>query len=292
MRPFGVRMLYLVEVRLTGASKSVSFTDDVSQRILTSIFRLNRRQKSRLQYVKVELYRTLRSLSSFRIDDKYVLSARKLPEFEKSFRRVYAEFRELRKEIFEELKKEWPKVKEELRDQLKKQGATARLKDLDRLDPPESPEQLVELRYTLIPLNFLLNLDELIDDEWVRERVRREAERIKEQVKHQYLERIRELEREVAELVKKVGEKDRTIAKLRKLVRSREYYLAKLNNLIPDVDEVSEVLGEETVEELKERAEALMAKLASLRLERLEMERLEKKAQEASLSAKSTKDIS
>jgi len=292
MRPFGVRMYYLVEVRLTGASKSVSFTDDVSQRILTSIFRLNRRQKSRLQYVKVELYRTLRSLSSFRIDDKYVLSARKLPDFEKSFRQVYAEFRDLRKEIFEELRREWPKVKEELRDQLKRQGAIARLKDLDRLDPPESPEQLVELRYTLIPLNFLLNLDELIDDEWVRERVRREAERIKEQVKHQYLERIRELEREVAELVKKVGEKDRTIAKLRKLVRSREYYLAKLNNLIPDVDEVSEVLGEETVEELKERAEALLEKLASLRLERLEMERLEKKAQEASLSAKSTKDIS
>ena len=292
MRPFGVRMYYLVEVRLTGASKSVSFTDDVSQRILTSIFRLNRRQKSRLQYVKVELYRTLRSLSSFRIDDKYVLSARKLPDFEKSFRQVYAEFRDLRKEIFEELRREWPKVKEELRDQLKRQGATARLKDLDRLDPPESPEQLVELRYTLIPLNFLLNLDELIDDEWVRERVRREAERIKEQVKHQYLERIRELEREVAELVKKVGEKDQTIAKLRKLVRSREYYLAKLNNLIPDVDEVSEVLGEETVEELKERAEALLEKLASLRLERLEMERLEKKAQEASLSAKSAKDIS
>ena len=289
MRPFGVRMYYLVEVRLTGASKSVSFTDDVSQRILTSIFRLNRRQKSRLQYVKVELYRTLRSLSSFRIDDKYVLSARKLPDFEKSFRQVYAEFRDLRKEIFEELRREWPKVKEELRDQLKRQGAIARLKDLDRLDPPESPEQLVELRYTLIPLNFLLNLDELIDDEWVRERVRREAERIKEQVKHQYLERIRELEREVAELVKKVGEKDRTIAKLRKLVRSREYYLAKLNNLIPDVDEVSEVLGEETVDELRERMEALKARLISLQLERPGKK---EKAQEVPLSAESTKNIS
>jgi len=257
-------MYYIVEVNLIGASKSLSFSDPSSQRILTSIFRLNRHQKAKLQYIKVKLYRRLRELSSFSIDDKYVLNAKKLPEFDKAFSEVYSDFKNLRKEIFEELRKEWPKARQAIEAQLKRAGYEDKLELLDGLEPPKNPRELVELRYKLIPLNFLLNVSELIDDEQIKKRMEKEAYRIRKEIEKQYREKIRELEEKIRNLLKELNEKEQNIKKLRKLIRTKEYYLAKLEKLIPDVDDASQVLGEETADELKERLEAVKMKLMAI----------------------------
>ena len=250
-------MYYIVEINLIGAYKALSFSDPSSQRILTSIFRLNKHQKSRLQYIKVKLYRRLEELASFSIDDKYVLNAKRLPEFESIFSEIYREFESLREEIFEELRREWPSARQAIENQLRMMGRENKLRLLDELDPPEDPRGLVELRYRLIPLNTLLNVSELIDDEQVKKRMEEEARRIRDEIEAQYRAKIRELEEEL-------NRREQDIKSLKRLIRTREYYLAKLEKLMPDVDDASQVLGEETADELKERLEAIKMKLMSI----------------------------
>jgi len=257
-------MYYIVEVNLIGASKALSFSDPSSQRILTSIFRLNRHQKSKLQYIKVKLYRRLKELASFSIDDKYVLNAKKLPEFDKAFSEIYQEFKSLREEIFKELRREWPNARRAIEAQLKRAGYEDKLRLLDGLEPPKDSRKLVELRYKLIPLNFLLNVSELIDDEQIKRRMEREADRIRREIEAQYRSKIRELEKRIRELLKELNKKEQDIKSLRKLIRTREYYLAKLEKLIPDIDDASQILGEETADELKERLEAVKMKLMAM----------------------------
>jgi len=134
-------MYYIVEINLIGAYKALSFSDPSSQRILTSIFRLNKHQKSRLQYIKVKLYRRLEELASFSIDDKYVLNAKRLPEFESIFSEIYREFESLREEIFEELRREWPSARQAIENQLRMMGRENKLRLLDELDPPRGSKR-------------------------------------------------------------------------------------------------------------------------------------------------------
>lgn len=250
-------VFYIVEISLSGIAKSLSILDPDSQHILTSVFRLNRIQKSKLQYVKVKLYRILESLSSFTIADKYILNVKKLPEFEKKFAEVYSDFSKIREEIYNELVAIWPNERRRIEKQLIKSGYEDKVKKLKTLDPPSRPEELVELRYRLIPLSTMLRVAEEITDEHVKKRMEREAERIKKEIEAQYREKIQNLENQILELKQK--EKN-----LKKLIRTKEYYLARLNELLPDINDVSNILGEETSDELKERLEAIKIKLTTI----------------------------
>ena len=58
--------LYIVELHLYGLAKSVSYIP--AERVLTTVYRLIRDQRSQLQYFKVKLYRILNRLSIFRLD--------------------------------------------------------------------------------------------------------------------------------------------------------------------------------------------------------------------------------
>jgi len=258
-------MYYIVEVRMTGLGVSLSYTDKVTKHVVTSIFRLSKHERSQLQYLKVKLYRELARLASFQLDDSYVLHARKLREFEEAFREVYEEFKEIRRRVYAEIVQNWPAIRQGIIEYISKTGDPGPNMEekLRRIDPPESEEGLAELSYRLIPLNFLLKLEEMgvIDDEAVRERVKAEAEKMRKEIERQYELKIRELEKAIAEFQRRVAEQEEKIKKLRGILRSREYYLAKLDGLIREAEDAEEILGEETAEELKNRVEALKLRL-------------------------------
>jgi hypothetical protein len=256
-------LYYIVELRMTGLGVSLSYTDRVTKHVVTSIYRLSKYERSQLQYLKVKLYRVLDRLASFQLDDSYVLHAKRLREFEEEFREVYEEFKKIRRRVYEEVVQNWPTIRQGIVEFLSKAGNPDMEERLRRIDPPESEEGLAELSYRLIPLNFLLKMSEMgvIDDEPVKERVRAEAEKIRREVERQYQLKILKLEETIAEFEKKMREQEEQVRKLRSILRSREHYLAKLDGLIREAEDVEEILGEETAEELRNRVEALKLRL-------------------------------
>ena len=98
---------FVVELTLKGAQKAVRKVDD---RVMQAVSMLDRDQRSRFGKLKVQFYRQLLDLSSFRVQDKYVIPQRNMPSLDSFFRSLEGEFDIARKETFDYLKANWATI--------------------------------------------------------------------------------------------------------------------------------------------------------------------------------------
>jgi len=247
--------LYVVELRTRGWAVGISHSPE--ERVITTIFRLSKAQKNRLQYLKVKFYRALDRYSVMTLGDKYIVPEKHLPEIEREFQEVFAEFKQLRKEIHDELMSRWSEIESKLKKYAKEHEIPP--ERIERLKPNSSEENFLEMYYIVTPLALsisqLINVSEEMErlakerDEYraLAERLRREAWRMVEEVKMKYQQKVNELNSLIERMKSKLKEQSKEIYRLR--LKARE--------IADDAKEIAEFLGPETVEDLKAKLEML-----------------------------------
>ncbi|MEM4563406.1 MAG: hypothetical protein QXI55_05735 [Thermofilum sp.] len=245
--------LYIVELKTRGWTVGISHIPE--ERVLTTVFRLSRKQRNRLQYLKVKFYRVLEKYSVFTLGDKYVVSQRHLPEVEKRFSEIYSEFVELRREIFNEITEKWDEIQGRLEERVRSMGLPATR--LHRLKPED--EAFLEMYYVVTPLSFTVDQLAKVSEEFeklarerdeykmIAKRVRDEAERNLAEVRKAYEEKVRELERAVEELKRALKERSKEVYRLR----------MRIKEAAEDAHDIASFLGSNTLEDLKARLEGL-----------------------------------
>lgn len=247
-----VSKLFIVELHTRGWAVGISHTPE--ERVITTIFRLSKQQKNKLQSLKVRFYRVLERYSTFTLGEKYIVPQKYLPNIEGEFKNIHNEFITLRKEIYSELMQKWDEIKKRLETYAKKMGLNV---NIERLKPVG--EDFLEMYYIVTPLN--LSINQLIDlskefetlakerDEYksLANRLKGEANRMINEIKAKYEEKINELESTVNKLKEALKEKSREVYRLR----------LRVKEVADDAEEIANFLGEETVEDLKNRLEAL-----------------------------------
>jgi DNA-binding transcriptional MerR regulator len=246
--------VYIVELHFRGLGKALSRSPE--ERVIASIYRLSREDRNKLQYLKVKFYRLLDKHSLLRIGDKYIVPKGRLPEIERGFQEIRGEFVPLRAEIYSSLIQGWPQISARLRNYAEKFGIPPeRVEGLK----PSSPEDLLEMDYTLLPLSLVLGQAYVSADEFERmaekaeeyrrvaERIRRETDRVLGEVREGYEEKLAELEGLVERLREALKKKSKETHRLR----------LRLGELAEEAGEVASLLGEETAEDLRERLEAV-----------------------------------
>jgi predicted RNase H-like nuclease (RuvC/YqgF family) len=250
----GVPRLYLVELHFRGVGKALSHSPE--ERVVTSIYRLSREERNRLQYLKVKFYRLLDRHCTFKLRDKYVLSLRGLAAVEKGFQQIHGEFTLLRAEIYNRLVAEWPRLSGRLREYAAKFGIPE--ERVEQLRPGD-PEEFLEMGYSVTPLPQLLEQLRSLAEEFgelagrgeeyrlLAERVEEEAEDMVMEMRLRYEEKVRELEETVERLRKAL-----------KLSEQKRYELQlRAGELAEEAGEIADLLGGETLEDLKFRLNAL-----------------------------------
>lgn len=245
--------LYVVELRTRGWAVGVSRSEE--ERVLTTIFRLSKNQKNRLQQLKVKFYRVLAKYSVLRLGDKYVIPLKNLPEVERRFLEIQKEFNNLRREIFLDIVGKWDNMRLVLRNYALKHNI---LPDrIEKLKP--DGEDFIDMYYLVFPLKLnisqMLYVSEELEklakerDEYksLAARLKNEAENMTREIKTKYEEKIRELNKVIEQLNEAVSKQSKEIYRLR--LKARE--------IASEASEVASFLGEETIEDLKSRLEAL-----------------------------------
>jgi predicted RNase H-like nuclease (RuvC/YqgF family) len=242
--------LYLVEVHLKGVSVGISHSPE--ERILTTIYRLSSDERNKLHYFKVKFYRILDRHCVFKLRDKYVVSLKALAEIDRRFREIYRDFAQLRKEIYDRLIAHWDIISQQLTKYALKFGIpTDRVEELK----PNSPDAFLDFSYSITPLpqvisqlqNLAEQLSKISEYKLLAVRIKREAEEMVEEIKKRYEEKVRNLE-ETVERLKNA---------LKKSEQMRYELSLKVGELSQEVEDVRELIGEETTEDLKLKLEAL-----------------------------------
>jgi len=242
--------LYLIELHFSGIGKGITHSPE--DRVVAAIHRLSSQDKNRLQYLKVKFYRMLDRNCVFKLREKYVVSSRNLVEVEREFQNLYAEFSDLRHEIYNKIISDWPRLVDKLKAYALKFGISP--DKVEQLKP--NADDFLELSYSITPLPQLLNqLKSLASDfklkggeyQQIAERVRRESEEIISEIKRRYEEKIKQLEALVEELKEALKKSERKSYELR----------LRLGEVAKEASEIAPLLGEETEEDLKQKLEAL-----------------------------------
>jgi len=246
--------LFIVELRTSGWSVGVSHTPE--ERILTTIFRLNRKQKNQLHALKVKFYRLLARNSVFTIGEKYVVNMDGLVEIQRGWEEIYEEFDELRREFYEELVSNWDEIEKKIREEAKKLGFPET--KIEHLKP--DGENFLSMRYTPIPLNAMLSMiyktaedferlkEKVREAESIAEAVKEEANQMVSQIRQSYEEKIKDLEQKLQKLKTTTKKQKKQLYKLQ--LRARE--------IATNIEDTAPILGEENVEELKDKLDALL----------------------------------
>ena len=248
-----MRRFFIVQLRTRGWAVGISFTPE--ERVLTSIFRLSRSQKNQLYALKVAFYRFLAKHSSFRLSDNYVVREDRLPivvaEFDEN---VKPRFEELRRRIYEELSSQWHAISRRLADYLARSGRDAKVIERLRPNADAGLDGFLNMYLSIAPLDYyvagVISLAEELEK--AREKAK-EYQRVIRAVREEALRRMEELRRSYEE---KLREMENVVKKL-KAERRREIYEMRLRGLMEDAQDIAELLGPETVEDLKARLEAL-----------------------------------
>lgn len=246
-----VSKLFIVELRTKGWAVSVSHTPE--ERVLTTFFRLSREQKNKLQYLKVAFYRVLDKYKVFELGGKYIVHFNSLITIEQKFREIYEEFLKLRDDFYNNLVQKWSEIYPKLVKEAKKIGIPeAKLKRLK----PET-EEFMEMYYTITPLPDILNNIYKSHEQFLRlakekeeyralaERIRQESERMISDIKEQYERKIKQLENLAEKYKKALKEKERKL------------YKARIQVLAEEAKDVAELLGDETLDDLKYKLDVL-----------------------------------
>ena len=197
-------MFYVISVHVRGLDKSIEAIE--KELIHTKVYRLTKKARNKLMAQKVSLYQWLERNSSFKVGDSYVIHESKLQEFREVFERKHQKFRELVREVHEELKKRWPDQKREIEIELRRRIADEEvlerlLNHLERLEPPEDPDQLANLSFSILPLLVRISPQNYaaIPAEFIGT-LEQERRQIENEIRQQYIQRIEELTARLEEL--------------------------------------------------------------------------------------------
>lgn len=250
-----VSRLYVVSLKISGLNVGVGFEEDI---VLTRIFRLSASERNRFQYLKVKFYRVLERYAAFKLFDKYVVRESRLPIIESSFKEIYKEFVALRSEVYSRLVSSWPAIEEKIKKYLEKiaENRTVPISKIDKLRPPQRPEDLMEMSYSVVPLSsIIVSYDDVIDElvraggiyQEIAERIAKEKEQLISTLKNKYEEKILELEKTIENLKKALVEKSAEVEKLK----------MKLGEVAEDAESIASILGDDAVTDLRVRLRAL-----------------------------------
>jgi hypothetical protein len=239
-------MFYVVTVRVRGLRVGMETID--RELVRTKVYRLTRKAMNRLVAQKAEVYNWLRNRASFKINSSFVLTEGRLQEFHRYFLERQRRFGEVLRQVHDELLREWPRLRgeaeEELRKRLDGEKLERALRELERLSPPEDPEELASMSYSVLPLSVVFNsyLSSGLPQE-VAQFLERERRRAQEEVERQYAARIEELARRVRELEE---ERERLLregagdAPLRRLQRREDQAVSELQETIREARDLAQ----------------------------------------------------
>ena len=247
-----LKEFYIVELTMKGSQKAVRNIDD---RVMQAVSMLDREQRSRFGKMKVQFYRELQNLSSFKVQDKYVLSQKNLPLLDSFFRNLEKEFQIARKETFDHLKANWANIVKEIKTKypsLSIDDAT-----LASLEPEDL--KFIEMDYSTRTLSKMISemgdLKELFSrgaasDPDIARRIESQKDALMAQLKGEYEEKLTKLED--------------TIKKLTSVGKGKRYEKAvdQVGKMLEDVDSMQEIVGEDVG--LADRLEEMKLRLSSI----------------------------
>lgn len=247
-----LKEFYIVELTMKGSQKAVRNIDD---RVMQAVSMLDREQRSRFGKMKVQFYRELQNLSSFKVQDKYVLSQKNLPLLDSFFRNLEKEFHVARKETFDYLKANWNSIVKDI----KTKYPTLNINDamLASLEPEDL--KFIEMDYSTRTLSKMLSemgdLKELFSrgaasDPDIARRIESQKDALMAQLKGEYEEKLTKLED--------------TIKKLTSVGKGKRYEKAvdQVGKMLEDVDSMQEIVGEDVG--LADRLEEMKLRLSSI----------------------------
>jgi chaperonin cofactor prefoldin len=212
-------MFYVVTVRVRGLRVGLETID--KELVRTRVYRLTRKAMNRLVVPKVELYNWLRNRAAFKINNSFVITENRLQEFHNYFLERQRKFAEVVRQVHAELMQEWPRLRSEAEGELRKrldgEKLEKALEELERLSPPEDPEELASMSYSVLPLSVVFNsyLSSGLPPE-VAQFLEQERRRAQEEVERQLaarieslMARIRVLEEERERLLRERAERGR-----------------------------------------------------------------------------------
>ncbi len=250
-----LKEFFIVELTMKGSQKSVRNIDD---RVMQAVSMLDREQRSRFGKMKVQFYRELQNLSSFKVQDKYVLSQKNLPLLDSFFRNLEKEFQIARKETFVYLKANWNNIIKEIKTKYPSLNINDAM--LASLEPEDL--KFIEMDYSTRTLSKMISemgdLKELFSrgaasDPDIARRIESQKDALMAQLKGEYEEKLSKLED--------------TIKKLTSVGKGKRYEKAvdQVGKMLEDVDSMQEIVGEDIgladkLEEMKLRLSAINGK--------------------------------
>jgi hypothetical protein len=212
-------MFYVVTIRVRGLRVGLETID--KELVRTRVYRLTRKAMNRLVVPKVELYNWLRNRAAFKINNSFVITENRLQEFHNYFLERQRKFAEIVRQVHAELMQEWPGLRSEAEGELRKrldgEKLEKALEELERLSPPEEPEELASMSYYIMPLSVIFSsyLSSSLPPE-VAQFLEQERRRAQEEVERQLaarieslMARIRVLEEERERLLRERAERGR-----------------------------------------------------------------------------------
>jgi hypothetical protein len=247
-----LKEFYIVELTMKGSQKAVRNIDD---RVMQAVSMLDRDQRSRFGKMKVQFYRELQNLSSFKVQDKYVLSQKNMPLLDSFFRNLESEFQIARKETFDHLKANWANIVREIKTKypsLNIDDAT-----LASLEPEDL--KFIEMDYSTRTLSKMLSemgdLKELFSqgaasDPDIARRIESQKDALMAQLKGEYESKLTKLED--------------TIKKLTTVGNGKRYAktVDRVGKMLEDVDSMQEIVGEDVG--LADKLEDMKLRLSSI----------------------------
>ena len=241
----------VVELKMAGTTKSARKIND---RVVHTVMLLSKDQRSQFGKLKVEFYRYLTQISSFRLERKYVVPIRLMSSVEKVYQDLHAEFLNARKDTFDYLENNWDQIADDINKQYPDLLISkAELEDL-------KPEDIgfVEMDYSVRTLTQMIEeMKELrdlfmksgINNQYIADRIERQRRVLVEEIRAQYEDKIHRLSEGLEKLTK-----------LKPTTRSYEKTAQRTETLMETVNDMAHVIGEEG--NLASRLEEMKQKLA------------------------------
>ncbi len=242
---------FVVELTLKGAQKAVRKVDD---RVMQAVSMLDRDQRSRFGKLKVQFYRELQNLSSFRVQDKYVIPQRNMSSLDSFFRSLEGEFDIARKETFDFLKANWTTIVTEIKSKYPSLNiddatlASLEPEDLKFLEMDYSTRTLSKMLTEMGDLKELFSQGAASNPDIAR-RIESQKDSLMAQLKTEYEGKITMLE----DTLKKIT----TVGKGKRYDKA----VGQVERYLEDVDDMQAIVGED--ESLADRLESMKLKLSS-----------------------------
>lgn len=231
--------LMVLQLHFKGMSDGVSASED---RLMARIYRLSKDQRNKLQKIKVDVYRIFRRLSSFKVEGKFVVPRKSLPELEAAFAGCETDFKELREDLYKDLRTNWADIVKDLETKYK--TLPVDFNDVAKMEP-DSPTFL-KMDYVINPLESLLNDMEGLKNVFMNGEIK--SEEIAKRVEAQKDDLIKEIH---VQYEKKLEQLTENVEKLKKAAKknAKGSYIEKLQvkaeKNIDDLSEMASILGED-----------------------------------------------